>query len=113
VGETKYALQQFHFHRPSEEKINGKGYEMEVHLVHADQEGKLAQFYSGRGKITLWCTNYGTTCPRKKKKKNRWMLSGSMQLDYCPPIAVITPFLGPSPRRLAVRMSRGSCSNIR
>jgi carbonic anhydrase len=42
VGGKKYALKQFHFHRPSEEKINGKGYEMVVHLVHADQEGKLA-----------------------------------------------------------------------
>lgn len=42
VGGTKYALQQFHFHRPSEEKINGQEYEMEVHLVHADREGKLA-----------------------------------------------------------------------
>jgi len=42
VGEKKYALKQFHFHRPSEEKINGKDYEMVVHLVHADEEGKLA-----------------------------------------------------------------------
>jgi carbonic anhydrase len=42
VGGKKYALKQFHFHRPSEEKINGKSYEMVVHLVHADQEGKLA-----------------------------------------------------------------------
>jgi len=42
VGENRYALKQFHFHRPSEETINGKGYEMAVHLVHADQEGKLA-----------------------------------------------------------------------
>jgi len=42
VGGKKYALKQFHVHRPSEEKINGKGYEMVVHLVHADQEGKLA-----------------------------------------------------------------------
>ena len=41
-GGKKYALKQFHFHRPSEETINGKGYEMVVHLVHADQEGKLA-----------------------------------------------------------------------
>jgi carbonic anhydrase len=41
VAGKRYALQQFHFHRPSEERINGKGYEMEVHLVHADQEGKL------------------------------------------------------------------------
>ena len=42
VGGKRYALKQFHFHRPSEETINGKGYEMVVHLVHADQEGKLA-----------------------------------------------------------------------
>jgi carbonic anhydrase len=42
VGEKKYALKQFHFHRPSEEKINGKGFDMTVHLVHADEDGKLA-----------------------------------------------------------------------
>jgi carbonic anhydrase len=42
VGGTKYALKQFHFHRPSEETINGKGYEMVVHLVHANDAGKLA-----------------------------------------------------------------------
>jgi carbonic anhydrase len=42
VGGKKYVLKQFHFHRPSEEKINGKGYEMTAHLVHADSEGKLA-----------------------------------------------------------------------
>ena len=37
-----YELQQFHFHRPSEERINGRGFEMVVHLVHKDAEGKLA-----------------------------------------------------------------------
>jgi len=42
IAGKKYTLKQFHFHRPSEEKINGKGYEMAVHLVHADQEAKLA-----------------------------------------------------------------------
>jgi len=42
VGGQKYALKQFHFHRPSEEKINGKTFDMTVHLVHADEEGKLA-----------------------------------------------------------------------
>lgn len=41
-GGKKYALKQFHFHRPSEETINGEGYDMVVHLVHADDEGKLA-----------------------------------------------------------------------
>ncbi len=37
-----FELMQFHFHRPSEERINGKGFEMVVHLVHKDPEGKLA-----------------------------------------------------------------------
>src|ERR1700741_4099307 len=42
VGGKTYVLKQFHFHRPSEEKINGQAYAMAVHLVHADQEDKLA-----------------------------------------------------------------------
>ena len=42
VGGKKYALKQFHFHRPSEEKINGKGFDMTMHLVHADDDGRLA-----------------------------------------------------------------------
>jgi carbonic anhydrase len=42
VGDKKYELKQFHFHRPSEEKIDGKGFAMTIHLVHADAQGKLA-----------------------------------------------------------------------
>jgi carbonic anhydrase len=42
VGNQAYELQQFHFHRPSEERINGKGTEMVIHLVHKSAEGKLA-----------------------------------------------------------------------
>jgi len=42
VANTVYELQQFHFHRPSEEKINGKGTEMVMHLVHRSAEGKIA-----------------------------------------------------------------------
>jgi len=37
-----YKLVQFHFHRPSEHKINGKSYPMEVHFVHANAAGGLA-----------------------------------------------------------------------
>jgi carbonic anhydrase len=37
-----YELVQFHFHRPSEERVNGKGFEMVVHLVHKDADGRLA-----------------------------------------------------------------------
>ena len=42
VGDKQYELKQFHFHRPSEEKVNGKTYEMVAHLVHADKDGNLA-----------------------------------------------------------------------
>jgi carbonic anhydrase len=38
----RYELQQFHFHRPSEEKVNGRAYDMVVHLVHKNDEGQLA-----------------------------------------------------------------------
>jgi carbonic anhydrase len=42
VGNQSYELQQFHFHRPSEERINGRGTEMVIHLVHKSVEGKIA-----------------------------------------------------------------------
>jgi carbonic anhydrase len=42
VGDTRYQLTQFHFHHPSEERINGKGFEMVAHLVHAAPDGALA-----------------------------------------------------------------------
>src|SRR5215469_13578935 len=42
VGGKTYALKQLHFHRPSEEKINGKGYEMSVHFVRANAQGEMA-----------------------------------------------------------------------
>ncbi len=37
-----YELVQFHFHRPSEEKINGQRFDMVAHLVHRSDEGQLA-----------------------------------------------------------------------
>ncbi len=41
TGKT-YELVQFHFHRPSEERINGERFDMVAHLVHKSEEGKLA-----------------------------------------------------------------------
>ena len=38
----RYELQQFHFHRPSEQRIDGRRYDMDVHLVHKDAEGRIA-----------------------------------------------------------------------
>jgi carbonic anhydrase len=42
IGDRRYELIQFHFHHPSEEEIEGRTYDMVVHLVHRDQDGKLA-----------------------------------------------------------------------
>ena len=42
VTGRRYELVQFHFHRPSEERINGKQFDMVVHLVHKDLDGRLA-----------------------------------------------------------------------
>jgi len=41
TGKT-YELVQFHFHKPSEEKVNGQSFDMVVHLVHKADDGKLA-----------------------------------------------------------------------
>ncbi len=42
VGGRRFELKQFHFHRPSEERIDGRQFEMSLHLVHADENGRLA-----------------------------------------------------------------------
>ena len=39
---STYQLLQFHFHHPSEEKVNHKGFSMVAHLVHKNDEGQLA-----------------------------------------------------------------------
>lgn len=36
-----YRLQQLHFHEPSEHRIEGTAYPMEMHLVHRDQRGHI------------------------------------------------------------------------
>ena len=42
VTGKRFELQQFHFHRPSEERIDGRLFDMVAHLVHKDSEGRLA-----------------------------------------------------------------------
>lgn len=42
VDGKNYYLQQFHFHTPSENHVEGEPYAMESHFVHKSDEGKLA-----------------------------------------------------------------------
>ncbi|GBG04068.1 hypothetical protein AZSI13_33950 [Azospira sp. I13] len=41
LGKT-YELVQMHFHRPSEERVNGKAFDMVAHLVHRSDDDQLA-----------------------------------------------------------------------
>ncbi len=41
-GGSRYELVQFHFHSPSEERINGRAFDMVAHLVHRSAQGRLA-----------------------------------------------------------------------
>ena len=61
VDETQYDLLQFHFHAPSEHKVAGDPFDMELHLVHKSSDGILAVvgvfIESGRensGFIPIW-----------------------------------------------------------
>ncbi len=104
VNGTRYELQQFHFHHPSEHTVNGKPYPMEAHLVlrsegssHNDavmgvfiETGKenpmLAQFWeqlprSPNKQIRAVNVNVGELLPQKK---NYHMYEGSMTTPGCP-----------------------------
>jgi len=42
VNDEKFTLLQFHYHAPSEHTLNGKNKPVEIHFVHADEDGNLA-----------------------------------------------------------------------
>jgi carbonic anhydrase len=42
IGQERYKLVQFHFHTPSEHKLQGQAYPMELHFVHRNALGELA-----------------------------------------------------------------------
>ncbi|HET6462530.1 MAG TPA: carbonic anhydrase family protein, partial [Candidatus Krumholzibacteria bacterium] len=42
IGSEQFQLLQYHFHVPSEHTVKGQHHAMEMHLVHATDDGKLA-----------------------------------------------------------------------
>ncbi|GAA0140034.1 dehydratase [Lithospermum erythrorhizon] len=42
INGTAYLLRQCHWHSPSEHTVNGKRFDMEIHLVHQSATGKIA-----------------------------------------------------------------------
>ncbi|CAN0576294.1 unnamed protein product, partial [Laminaria digitata] len=42
LGDERYDLLQFHFHTPSEHRVAGRSFPMEIHFVHRNKRGRLA-----------------------------------------------------------------------
>ncbi|WP_455289976.1 carbonic anhydrase [Cupriavidus necator] len=55
--DISYRLLQFHFHTPSEERVDGKAYPLVAHFVHENAKGELAVvavfFRTGRPNVAL------------------------------------------------------------
>jgi carbonic anhydrase len=78
TGKT-YELVQFHFHKPSEEKIDGRGFDMVAHLVHRADDGKLA--------VVAVLLEKGTENPFVQTLWNNLPLEKNMEVS--PPSAAI------------------------
>jgi len=80
VGDVSYQLKQFHFHRPSEEKIRGRVYDMVAHLVHADEGGHLAvvAVLLGQGNENALVRELWKHIPKEKEKET---LLEAMKID--------------------------------
>ena len=73
VGGRRYDLLQFHFHRPSEERIDGRQFDLSVHLVHKDTEGRLAVVgvVVGRGSVQPVLQMVWNNLPLEKNQEVR------------------------------------------
>ncbi|HET7032801.1 MAG TPA: carbonic anhydrase family protein [Casimicrobiaceae bacterium] len=68
----RYELVEARFHKPSEMKINGKGQEMDVQLVHKDKDGKLAiiTVLLDQGNENALIKTLWSNLPQTKEKEN-------------------------------------------
>jgi carbonic anhydrase len=83
-----YKVLQFHFHTPSEEKINGKNFPLVAHLVHKNAAGKLAvvAVLFKQGKENLALKDIFNALPAQEGKE---ALKANVDLS-----AVLPPTLG-------------------
>ena len=72
IDDKSFELKQFHFHTPSENHIDGKNYPMEVHLVHASEDGALAVVGAmfTEGKSNPFVKTLVSNLPKKAKDDN-------------------------------------------
>jgi len=113
-GETNYRFQQFHFHHPSEYRIAGKSFPMEVHFVHANARGSLAVIgvLMTAGRRTRPSARLSPPC-RKRKASRQRPIRQSIRPDYCRRGAAITAIPDRSRSRPAARRWIGFSSRMR
>ena len=80
VMERDYQLVFIDFHRPSEERINGKGFDMAAHFVHKDFDGRIA--------VIAVMLERGSEHPLVQTLWNNMPLERGMSVE---PAAVIDP----------------------
>jgi len=80
VAGSRYELVQFHFHKPSEEKIDGKAHEMVAHLVHRSVDKKLAvvAVLLDKGGASPLIDSIWKNLPKEKEKE---VTVGNVTLD--------------------------------
>jgi carbonic anhydrase len=87
VEGKRWELVQFHFHKPSEEKVNGKGHDMVAHLVHQGPGGKLAAIaiFLDAGKDNRLIKTLWENLPREKGKESVVDAVTINAMDLLPP----------------------------
>ncbi|NOX42581.1 MAG: carbonic anhydrase family protein [Gammaproteobacteria bacterium] len=77
IGAGKFELLQFHFHSPSENTVGNKPFDMEMHLVHKNDQGELAVVgvFLKTGGANNQLSKFWKEMPKSKDKK---MLTASI-----------------------------------
>lgn len=74
-----YTLSQLHFHSPSENTVDGKHYDMEMHCVHASEDGKglvVAYLFDARlNRENEYLANFWHKFPKQEGEKPSSVLS--------------------------------------
>ena len=85
VQGRRFELLQFHFHRPSEERVNGRQFDMVAHLVHKDPEGRLAvvAVLLDRGSVQPLVQTVWNNLPLEKNTEQ--VVRGELNLNHLLP----------------------------
>lgn len=103
-------LTQFHFHRPSEEEIAGKKFDMVIHLVHEGSGGAAAVAVLVKsGGENPAIQSSGPICRKRRARKRMSQTSRSTPPICFPPIGTTTHSTDRSQRPRAPRALNGLC----